>query len=195
MELFGFDVELSEEVYVPREDTYTIVEALEEEIVGGDRVIDVGTGSGVLSFVASRHAKEVVGVDISKKAVDLARKNAAKNGIDNTTFFRSDLFENVEGEFDLVVFNAPYLPKDSRDENIEGSEMWSGENGGLDIVDRFLARVKTHLSKEGRILFLVSSLTGMEKVEESLLEREFSWEIVREKKIPWETLYVVKAWL
>ncbi len=191
MDFFGLDLDLSIEVYVPREDTFLLVKVLGDELRKEDRVLDMGTGTGILSMVAAKRCKEVVGVDINKEAINLAAENASKNGLRNVEFVCSDLFENVDGEFDLVVFNPPYLPGNEDEEQIEGSEQWFGGEDGLDVIRRFSEDVGNYLSKDGRILLLVSSLTDIEKTRSLFSDRGFQVEVKAEKKIPWETLYVL----
>lgn len=192
MKFFDLDLNLSSGVYVPREDTYLMVEVLREEIQEEDEVLDMGTGTGILSLVVAENCKKVVGVDVNGEAVELARENASDNGIDNARFLESDLFEGVEERFDLVVFNAPYLPEDKSEENIEGSEQWSGGEGATEVIERFSEEVEHYLSHHGRILLLISSITGLQETEELFAERNFKVSVERKKKIPWETLFVLE---
>jgi len=192
--LFGFDMEFSSEVYVPREDTYLMVEILRDEVNQDDKVLDMGTGSGILAMISAEVCETVVAVDLNDKAVELGRKNASSNGLENIEFVKSDLFENVDGVFDLVVFNAPYLPYEgSVDRDLKGSEQWCGGGGGREILSRFMDGVEDHLSEDGRVLFLISSLTNLDEVESMLTDGGFEYEVVGKRKIPWEELYVVRV--
>ncbi|MFP4116963.1 MAG: HemK2/MTQ2 family protein methyltransferase [Candidatus Aenigmatarchaeota archaeon] len=193
MELFGFEIKFSPEVYVPREDTYLMVETLREEVEEGDRVLDLGTGSGILSFIAAEVCEEVVGVDVNENAVRLARENASRNGFENVEFLASDLFEEVKGKFDLVVFNAPYLPGGAEGEDVEGSEQWLGGETGREIVARFAEGLENYLNEDAKALLLVSSLTDPEEVIHLFKEEGFEVKVAKEKKIPWETLYVLEV--
>ncbi len=193
MQFFGFEMAFSEDVYVPREDTYLMVRAIREEIEEEDRVLDMGTGSGILALIASEVCEQVVGVDINESAVELAEKNASANGLENIEFIKSDLFQDVDGEFDLIVFNAPYLPPSESHEGLIGSEQWLGGESGTEIVSRFSDEAMNHLSEDGKILLMVSSLTGLDDVMTILEDGGFVSEVEDEEKIPWETLYVVKA--
>lgn len=102
---------------VPRPETEELVEILQSRIGNREsRIVDVGTGSGViaLSLAAKFPEAEVVAVDISEEALALARENAARLGIDRVQFVKSDLLESIGGEFDLIVANLPYIATTER---------------------------------------------------------------------------------
>jgi release factor glutamine methyltransferase len=81
--------------------SHLLGEAVLEEVRESDRVLDMGTGSGVNAILAASKAAEVVAVDINPVAVEVARNNAAYNGVaDRIAIRRSDVFSNVDGEFD-----------------------------------------------------------------------------------------------
>jgi len=94
------------------------VEIVESKIENRQsKILDVGTGSGViaLSLAAKFPEAEVRGVDISEDALDLARENAARLGLsDRVRFFRSNLLQNVDRTFDLIVANLPYIAAQDR---------------------------------------------------------------------------------
>ena len=98
---------------VPRPETEELVELLIADcgLRIAERILDVGTGSGViaLSLAAKFPASEVVAADISEDALALARENAARVGIDRVQFVQSDLMQAVDGKFDLIVANLPYV--------------------------------------------------------------------------------------
>ena len=103
---------------VPRPETEELVEIVESKIENRQsKILDVGTGSGViaLSLAAKFPEAEVRGVDISEDALDLARENAARLGLsDRVRFFRSNLLQNVDRTFDLIVANLPYIAAQDR---------------------------------------------------------------------------------
>src|SRR3989338_10157948 len=95
------------DVYEPSDDSF----ALARNVPGfakGD-VLDVGTGCGILAMVAGGEETEVLGVDVSEVAVENARFNAKMNGVE-CRFLQSNLFGEVDGRYDLIIFNPPYLP-------------------------------------------------------------------------------------
>jgi release factor glutamine methyltransferase len=104
---------------VPRPETEELVEVLKSEIRNSkSEILDVGTGSGViaLSLAAEFPEAQILAVDISDDALALAQENAARlNLAGRVRFLKSDLLENVEGTFDLVVANLPYVSTQARD--------------------------------------------------------------------------------
>jgi release factor glutamine methyltransferase len=103
---------------VPRPETEQLVELIESKIKNRkSKILDVGTGSGViaLSLAAKFPEAEIVAVDISDDALALARENAERLALaDRVRFLKSDLLENVEGAFDLIVANLPYISQQDR---------------------------------------------------------------------------------
>ncbi|HJJ74513.1 MAG TPA: 50S ribosomal protein L11 methyltransferase, partial [Methanocorpusculum sp.] len=92
------------QVYQPAEDTFLLIRAALAEVKPEDSVIEIGTGSGAVAGAVQKVAPKTLGVDINPHAVSHARE---VNGVDA---IRSDLFSAVCGRFDLILFNAPYLP-------------------------------------------------------------------------------------
>ncbi|MDN3555549.1 peptide chain release factor N(5)-glutamine methyltransferase [Halomonas maura] len=115
-EFWGLSLATSPSTLIPRPDTETLVEAalaLAPEASG--RLLDLGTGTGAvaLAFASERPAWTVVGVDLRREAVALARHNATRLGIGNADFRASDWFAALTGErFALIVANPPYLADD-----------------------------------------------------------------------------------
>jgi release factor glutamine methyltransferase len=103
---------------VPRPETEELVEFLKSEIRNPkSEILDVGTGSGViaLSLAAEFPGAQVLAVDISDDALALAQENAARLNLANRVrFLKSNLLENVEGTFDLIVANLPYISTQDR---------------------------------------------------------------------------------
>src|SRR5437016_7658159 len=104
---------------VPRPETEELVEFLKSEIRNPkSEILDVGTGSGViaLSLAAEFPEAQILAVDISDAALALAHENAARLNLpDRVRFLKSNLLENVEGTFDLIVANPPYVSTQARD--------------------------------------------------------------------------------
>jgi len=144
---------------VPRPETEEFVEFLDPEIRGQKsevRIIDVGTGSGViaLSLAAKFPDAEIIATDISDDALLLARENAVRLGTARVQFLKSDLLENVDGKFDLMVANLPYISRHDRDqlapEVLRDPEvaLFAGEKGD-EIIRRLIETAPSHLSRKG----------------------------------------------
>ena len=181
-------LEIPASVYEPREDSFLLAEVLEKENLAGKKVLDLGTGSGLLAILAARGGAEVFAADIDEKTLECAKQNAKANGA-KINFVLSDLFQNLKKEkFDFIIFNAPYLPE----KQTEFSRAWAaGENS--ELILRFISEAKNFLNPAGKILLLISSLAGIEKTRKKFGREGFSASIIKEKKIPWETLFAVEA--
>ena len=106
----GLEFMVSPDVLIPRFDTEVLVEEALKHINSDMNVLDVCTGSGCIAIsVAKLSNAKVVAVDISEAALDMAKKNAEYNETSNVTFVHSDMFSNVEGMFDVILSNPPYI--------------------------------------------------------------------------------------
>ena len=112
-EFMGLRFYVTEDVLVPRQDTETLVEEVMRYLRDGMEILDVCTGSGciLLSLLRYSNGCRGVGCDISEKALAVAGQNAKELGI-SAQFIQSDLFESIEGRFEYIVSNPPYIRKD-----------------------------------------------------------------------------------
>jgi release factor glutamine methyltransferase len=173
-------------VYEPREDSLLLSTAVRRFARG--RVLDMGTGSGVQAAEAARKGLQVTAVDIDESAIEAARKNFSGFQVE---LVKSDLFSNVEGRFDTIVFNPPYLP----DEPAAPDAALDGGPTGRELLDRFLAASREFLNQGGQVVFVQSSITGVDATKQRLLELGFSFEIVARQGFQFEELVVFRAWL
>lgn len=120
-EFMGYPFAVDETVLIPRQDTEILVEEADRVArqSKAERILDVCTGSGcvLLSLLKMDERRRGVGSDLSGDALKVAEMNREKLGIskERCTFFKSDLFEKIEGDYDLIVSNPPYI----RTEEIE----------------------------------------------------------------------------
>ena len=152
------------DVYPPSEDSILLIESL--DIGKGERVLEVGCGSGVVSVHCAANGADVVSVDINPKAVMLTRKNFEANGLPHDVR-ESDIYSSVEGGFDTIIFNLPYLPV--QDEGML-AKAWSGGDDGMGPLPRLLEGAPEHLLPGGRVVIVVSSLMDQERLS-SVLEK------------------------
>lgn len=175
------------EVYEPQEDSFLLEKYVKKYALG--RVLDLGTGSGIQAIAAAQNklVREVIAVDINPDAVKQFQDIITKNKYKKIQVLVSDLFSNVEGKFDVIIFNPPYLPQDK---DIEDAALYGGKKG-WELSERFFTQVSKFLAPKGKILFLFSSLTNKIKIDElisqHLLETE---ELVKERLPFFEELYV-----
>lgn len=92
--------------------------------------------------------------DINPKAVDLAHRNASANAL-NVSIVETDVYSAVEGRFDTIVFNLPYLPVDDEGDL---AKAWSGGDDGMGPLPALLEGAPEHLNPNGRVVVVVSSL-------------------------------------
>lgn len=110
----GLEFNVNEHVLIPRQDTEVLVEETLKLLNGGERVLDMCTGSGCIIISIAKNAKlfEAVGIDISKDALCVAKDNARKHDVD-AEFVESDLFSELEdSKYDVIVSNPPYIETD-----------------------------------------------------------------------------------
>lgn len=115
-EFMGLRFRVNENVLIPRQDTEILVEEVMRNLTDGTSILDMCTGSGCILLSLLHYSNHClgVGVDLSEKALEVARENArqickAAWDAQEVTFVQSDLFEAVEGNFDLIVSNPPYI--------------------------------------------------------------------------------------
>lgn len=188
MKFYHHDMELDvpEGVYCPAEDSLLLASKLEEMDLSGVRCLDMGCGSGFLSVLLARKGAVVTAADISAGAVEITRANAAQNNA-QIVFVRSDLFEKIKGKFDLIVFNPPYLPVDDK----YAHEIFDGGITGRRVIERFLKESGKYMNEKGRIIMVISSLTGEKEVLAIAEACNFTAEILGREKIDWEELIVI----
>lgn len=129
-----------------------------------DRVLDLCCGGGIQSLVASRYAKEAIGIDINPRAIRFARFNAQLNGISNTHFYLGDLYEAASGCFDTILANPPFVPSPSQE-----CRFRDGGVTGEEILARIIKESAKYLVPNGR-LFIVTDLVNMPEYESKLDE-------------------------
>ncbi len=168
-EFMGLKFLVDENVLIPRQDTETLVERAVSFLkdAGNVRVLDLGTGSGCIAVSIKAFCPEAVvsGSDVFPEALQIAKENARINQTE-ITWIKSDLFSEIEGKFDLIVSNPPYIPTDVigtlmpevRDH--DPGPALDGGSDGLDFYRRILAGCKDHLQPGGRVLFEIGQEQG-----------------------------------
>lgn len=188
LEYEGLKLKLHPDVYEPAEDSFLLARNL--KVREGDLALDIGTGTGIIALLMARKARFVLGTDVNPKAVELARENAGINDIKNVEFRISNLFENVEGKFDIITFNAPYLPGEPEkpiDHALVGGER------GREVLDRFIDDARNYLKPKGMVQIVQSSITGIEETLEKLKNKGFNIEITARERYFFEEILVISA--
>ena len=177
-------IEEDAEVYPPSEDSILLIESL--DIGKGDRVLEIGCGSGVVSIHCAANGAEVVSVDINPRAVSLTRSNFSANDLP-CDVRESDLYSAIDERFDTIIFNLPYLPV--QDEGLL-AKAWSGGDDGLGPLPDLLDGMCDHLLPGGRVVVVVSSLMDQEKL--SSLLRKYKVRELGSLQLFFETLKVLE---
>ena len=189
-----FIIHKSDNVYEPAEDSYMLAENLLVE--DGMRVLEIGTGSGIVAMYASKVTNSITVTDINFDACELARQNFKANGIDNIEILFGNLFEPVKNrKFDIILFNTPYLPTEN-DEVIEDNLNYAFDGGlnGRKVIDLFLNEVKNHLNEGGIVQMIQSSLSGNDETLDKLDKEGFIAEIAKQEHFFFEDITLINAY-
>ncbi|MDP3741838.1 MAG: methyltransferase [Candidatus Micrarchaeota archaeon] len=182
------------QVYKPREDSFLLAAAVEKFASGN--VLDMGTGSGIQAIVAAKKKEvmQVTAVDASENALKCAEANAVSNKVkEKINFICSNLFENVDGIFDTVIFNPPYVPVEPEEKLDAESMAWHGGKDGRSVLEPFLDTFSPFVSPGGQLLLLQSSLNDLEKTERKLKALKFSTEVISTEAFFFEKIHVLRA--
>ena len=189
-----FEIETDDLVYIPSDDTFLLAENL--EIKEGQSVLEIGTGSGLVSMYASLLTDDVTATDINYNALELAEKNFKLNNIGTIKLAFGDLFEPVKDrKFDVILFNTPYLPTDSDD--IINDDLNYAFDGGLDgrkVIDRFINQVSNHLNDKGIVQIIQSSLSDNDRTLDMFDRNGFVAEIAESEKFFFEEIVLINAY-
>jgi release factor glutamine methyltransferase len=183
-------------VFEPSEDSFLFAKNL--DVHKGDAVLDLGTGCGLLGVLAaSKNDTNVLAVDVNPYAIRCAKQNASLNHVQNNiNFLRSDLLLALNNStfFDLILFNAPYLPSEPCEVETWLGRAWAGGVNGRDVIDRFIPQVSAHLKPSGRVFLLQSSLTGLDLTIQKFFEYGLSAMVKAECKLPFfESIHLIEA--
>ena len=153
---------MNDNVYEPAEDSFLFAKNLAAR--DGDRVADIGTGCGILGIIAAEKASEVLAIDINPWAVQCAKENARRNHVsEKMLLIQGDLLTPIRKgeEFDLILFNAPYLPSEEGEGSSWLERAWAGGISGRKMIDGFVRESPQHLRSNGEILLMQSSLSDV----------------------------------
>lgn len=164
-DFMGLTFNVNEHVLIPRQDTEILVEEVLKELHDGMRVLDMCTGSGciLLSLLHYSNDCEGLGVDLSAEALEVAGRNVLKvltpEKAEHAHFLQSDLFEKVEGKFEIIVSNPPYIASaeveklmpEVRDH--EPRMALDGTEDGLYFYRRIIEEAGKHLVSSGMLFF------------------------------------------
>lgn len=179
-EFYGLDFEVTPDVLIPRPETEILVEEAIRELnnLSEPKFFEIGVGSGCISVSILHNVKTAtaVGIDISEKALAVARRNAEHHGVSNRLVLQiGDVFHGLTAKFDTIVSNPPYIPdadladmqKEVRDFEPYNA-LFAGADG-LDIIRRIIGEAPEHLNPGG--LLLIEIGFGQSKILRDLVDQ------------------------
>ena len=197
-EFMGLTFSVNEHVLIPRQDTEVLVEEVMKNLHDGFRILDLCTGSGCILLSLLHYSNDCsgVGADLSEEALEVARKNAEQLGESSALFVQGDLFAPVEGKFEIIVSNPPYICSDvipTLMEEVREHEPMQALDGGADGLDfyRSIPACFSHALKPNGHLCLEFGMGQEQAVEEILLQHGF--EIVEWRRDAAGIMRAVKA--
>lgn len=162
-EFNGLDFEVSSDVLIPRPETEILVENAVSVLAKSNnpRFLELGVGSGCISvsILHSIPGASAIAVDVSREALEIARRNATKNGVSGRLeLIHSDLFADVRESFEVIVSNPPYVPDGDIDalqaevRDFEPYKALAGGSDGLDTVRRIIRDAAKYLNPGGSLI-------------------------------------------
>lgn len=186
-EFMGLEFVVNEDVLIPRQDTEILVEEV-LKVCDDKAVLDMCTGSGciIVSLAKLGKLKKATGVDISGQALKIASENAYNNKVE-IEYLQSNLFDRVEGSYDIIVSNPPYIPTEEignlmpEVKDHEPVLALDGSSDGLEFYRLIAADAKKYLKQKGFIFLEIGYDQG--KAVTGLLMKEGYAEIVVKKDL------------
>lgn len=159
-EFMGHEFFVNEHVLIPRQDTEILVEHAFDKVEDGKKVLDMCTGSGcILLSILKRYQVRGTGADISSEALQVAERNRKHLALPQVEWLQSDLFEKIEGKYDVIVSNPPYIQTgviESLQEEVRLHDPYialDGKEDGLYFYRRIIEDAKAYLEDGGWLLF------------------------------------------
>jgi release factor glutamine methyltransferase len=144
--------DIHDQTYAPNDDSFLIIDVLSNLPLHDKKVLDIGTGSGILGLFCAQNGAHVTVTDVDEIILENVSTAASELGLEIKTT-KSNMFLTIDGQYDIVLFNPPYLPSNG----VEDSTIDGGVHGRM-FIDQFFQGLATHLKHDGLALLLVSSL-------------------------------------
>ncbi|WP_022819566.1 peptide chain release factor N(5)-glutamine methyltransferase [Fusobacterium russii] len=183
-EFYGHPFKTDKRALIPRADTEILVEQC--KILMYDRascdILDIGTGSGAISISLAKELpnSQILGLDISQDAIDLANENKVLNGVENVNFILSDLFKSIEGKkFDLIVSNPPYISLEEYNtlmpevKNYEPQNALTDQRDGLYFYEEITKQAAEFLKENAYLAFEIG-YNQADKIKEIFKKYNFN---------------------
>lgn len=181
-EFFGLEFVVNENVLIPRQDTEILIEKAVDLIKDADyKVLDMCTGSGCIAITIGKNCKNtiVTGVDISEGAIKVSQENKIKLSADNVNFIQSNLFENIDDKYNVIVSNPPYIESEVIDtlmpevREFEPMLALDGEADGLRFYREITRESLKYILPNGYLIYEIGYNQG-ESVSEIMKENGYT---------------------
>lgn len=161
---YGYKILVNSDVLIPRKETEEVVETALNLIENNYKILDLCTGSGAIAIALAKELDKkkmtncyITASDISKKALEVSQKNVIINNV-NIDLIESDLFDNINDTFDIIISNPPYIPVNSKDVedivlNNEPSLALFSEDNGLYHYKKIIKEASKYLKNEKYLVF------------------------------------------
>lgn len=175
----GLDLHVPEQVFSPTPTSDLLGNEVRSRARPGDRVLDMGCGAGANAILAAQITDQVVAVDVNPLAVEATRANAERNEVQSfVTTFHSDLFEHVDGDFDLIVFDPPFRwfqPRDLLERAVTDENYRS--------LARFMDEAASRLRPGGEVLVFFGTSGDIAYLDRLVDRAGLASEVVAERTI------------
>lgn len=182
-EFFGLDFLVNENVLIPQPDTEILVEeaiSLAKQIKA-NKLLDLCTGSGAIAISIAKNTQiaNIVATDISKHALEIAKKNCKKNEVKNIKLLQSDLFENINEKFNIIVSNPPYIKTkviDTLSPEVKNEPYIALDGGqdGLEFYKKIISKAYEYLEKGGYLCLEIGYDQKEEVMELAKLSQKYN---------------------
>ena len=173
-------------IYEPSDDSYLLRDVLIKFLDDKNKkikIIDIGSGSGIQAETCiNLNFKNIIATDINNEVIDSLTKKSIN-------CVKSNLFNKINGKFNLIIFNPPYLPEDHREPEDSRLQTTGGKKG-YEIINKFLKQSLNHLENNGSIILLFSSLSNPKFILKKAKSLGYNFNLLDKKKISFEELYV-----
>lgn len=179
----GEEFYVDENVLIPRAETEILVEEVVKKSVGHHKIIDIGTGSGCIAIMLAKILENVsiFAVDISRKAIEIAKKNSKKLNVkEKIAFIQSDIMENIDEKFDIIVSNPPYIPlkdKPTLQPEVQKHEpeiaLFIDDEHGISFYEKLAGQASRKLNPGGYLIVEIGYFQG-DLVKKTFEKNRFS---------------------
>ena len=184
-------------MYTPSDDTFLLADCIRH--YSGSRALEIGVGSGLLLDILEKNFTYVAGSDIDLQALQYCKQQQKSKKKKTTTSSANVLLVCCDagsafgiGKFDLIVSNPPYLPNEDDNNNSILDATVHGGPTGIEATMHFIDSALPLLAGDGKLLIVTSSFANSSALDKVLLENGIHKKVVKEKRLFYETLYIVE---